>query len=99
MKRILLISLSLIILLGVSCGETIVPVVGNGAGSPRECIDMLVRAINGRDISGYGALLAPDFTFYFNPDDVGRDVNGYTIPETWGFDEEIAFLGEMFDNC
>ncbi|MCP4231481.1 MAG: hypothetical protein GY771_15215 [bacterium] len=99
MRRILLISLSVITLLSVSCGVTTIPVIGNGAGSPRECVDMLVRAVNGRDTSAYSALLAPDFTFYFNEDDVGREVNGYTIPETWDFDEEIAFLGEMFDNC
>ncbi|MCP4231788.1 MAG: hypothetical protein GY771_16790 [bacterium] len=99
MKRILLISLTLSVLLGVACKDPVAPVVGNGAGSPRDCIELLVRAINGGNIAGYRTLLAPDYTFYFNDADVGDEVDGYTIPETWDLDEESAAMGNMFDEA
>lgn len=86
MKRILLISIALAVLLGVACedeaGSTFC------ATSPAECIQYLEQAFNDRDIAIFETQIAPDFIFYFNEDDVGEEVNGYTIPETWDYEHE-----------
>ncbi len=86
MKRILLISLSLAVLLGASCKETTEP-EGPGiyGATPAECIYNLELSFNDRDISIFEIQLAPDFTFWFKYTDVGDNTNGYTIPETWDF--------------
>ncbi len=98
MKRILLISLSLAVLLGVACKETIEPGPGvdTTPETPSECIYNLEYAFNSRDIALYKLVLSPDFTFYFNPSDVGKDVDGYTIPASWSYAEDTAATANMF---
>lgn len=88
MKRILLISLSLTVLLGVACKEdTVTPDPQDYYGaSPIQCISYLELSFNARDISIFEKQLADDFTFWFSPLDVGHDVNGYIIPPTWDYD-------------
>jgi hypothetical protein len=87
MKRILLISIALAVLLGASCKEATEPEVPDYYGAtPAECIYNLELSFNARDISIFEKQLAPDFTFWFSPLDVGHDVNGYIIPSSWGYD-------------
>ena len=42
------------------------------------------------------ASLCDDFVFYFCPEDVGANVNGYIIPESWTRDEFYAAAANMF---
>ncbi|MCP4231785.1 MAG: hypothetical protein GY771_16775 [bacterium] len=87
MKRILLISLTLTILLGVACTETTGPEPPTYFGlTPSQCIYYLEQAFNDRDIGIFEKQLSPNFIFYFNPSDVGENVGGYTIPSSWDFD-------------
>jgi hypothetical protein len=87
MKRILLISLALAVLLGAACKETTEPEVPDYYGAtPVDCIHYLELSFNARDIGIFEKQLSPNFTFYFNPSDYGVDVNGYIIPPTWDYD-------------
>ncbi len=50
---------------------------------------------NNCDIDTYENLLNEDtFTFYFDTADVG---GGHDIPPSWGYDEEIAAVGNLFE--
>jgi len=56
----------------------------------------VVYSWNQREIDRFEATLSPDFTFYFNPNDVGQNPSGnYVIPESWGYDEMTAAVGNM----
>jgi hypothetical protein len=64
--------------------------------SPENVIYNLEIAYNKRDINLYKQCLSPQFTFYFNPIDVGNDVNGYEIPTSWGYEEDWTATQNMF---
>jgi len=96
MKRILLISLALAVLLGVACRETIAPEPRYFAVSPEECIYYLEKSFNTTDMVMFTAMLASDFTFYFNQADVGSDIDGYIIPSSWNYEQENQAIGNMF---
>jgi hypothetical protein len=65
--------------------------------SPSNVIYNLDLAYNKRDINLYKQCLSPQFTFYFNPIDVGKDVDGYVIPTSWGYEEDWTATQNMFD--
>ncbi|MCP4231482.1 MAG: hypothetical protein GY771_15220 [bacterium] len=103
MRRILLISISLAVLLGVACKETIGPGPESDpdytSDTPEECIYNLEYSFDNTDIGLYEAVLSRDFTFYFNPSDVGRDVDGYIIPDSWSYEEDWAATNNMYNNA
>ncbi|MCP4231480.1 MAG: hypothetical protein GY771_15210 [bacterium] len=101
MKRILLISLTLTVLLGASCKETTGPEDGvdRTPDTPEKCLYGVEYSFNHYNIGLYKAMLSPDFTFYFNPSDVGKDVDGYTIPSSWGYEEDWTATDNMFNNA
>ncbi|UCE26435.1 MAG: hypothetical protein JSW52_08775 [Candidatus Coatesbacteria bacterium] len=75
---------------------TPLPPQGN---TPTEVLVSLEYAFNNRDIDTLGAALADDFTFHFDPLDVGYDVDGYIIPDSWGRDDFLAACGNMLENA
>ena len=101
MKRIILIPLSLTIRLGVACKELTAPKPQPGytSDTPEECIYNLEYSFDTADIGLYKAMLSSGFTFYFNPSDVGKDVDGYTIPSSWSYEEDWAATDNMFNNA
>lgn len=69
-----------------------------GLDTPAGVVEAIEVAYNARDIEDYKECLSPNFTFYFDPNDVGHDVGeDYTIPDSWGYDEEIPAVENMFD--
>jgi hypothetical protein len=70
-----------------------------GLDTPAGVVEYIEDAYNTRDIDDYKVCLSPNFTFYFDPKDVGDGVAGgdYTIPDSWGYDEEVAAVENMFD--
>ncbi len=64
--------------------------------SPENVIYNLELAYNKRDINLYKQCLSPQFTFYFNPIDVGNDADGYIIPSSWGYEEDWTATQNMF---
>jgi len=65
--------------------------------TPAAVLANVVYSWNQREIDRFEATLSPDFTFYFNPNDVGRSPSGsnYVIPESWGYDEMTTAVGNM----
>jgi len=65
---------------------------GDGNGTVLETLNKFMDVWNSGDVDVYESLLTDDFTFYFDPWDVGGD-----IPFSWGFDEEITAFNNLFD--
>jgi len=70
-----------------------------GFTTPKGAAEMIEFAYNDTDIELYKKCLSPNFTFYFDPNNVGEDVEGYIIPDSWGYDLEVDAVGNMFDNA
>lgn len=96
MRRILLIFVLVSVLVALSCKDPVSPDPVYFPASPEECVYYLEKAFNSRDIVMFKAILTPDFTFWFNPIDVGSDVHGYIIPASWDYDEENRAIGNMY---
>lgn len=64
--------------------------------SPRNVVYNLELAYNTRDVNLYKQCLSPQFTFYFNQQDVGNDIDGYIIPTSWGYQEDWEATENMF---
>jgi hypothetical protein len=79
---------------------------GNGNGepppgldSPGGVVEYIEDAYTTRDIEDYKECLSSNFTFYFNPLDVGKPVGDFTIPPSWGYDTEVQVIENMFDQA
>lgn len=79
---------------------------GNGNGepppgldSPGGVVEYIEDAYTTRDIEDYKECLSSNFTFYFNPLDVGKPVGDYIIEDSWGYDDEISAIENMFDQA
>jgi hypothetical protein len=70
-----------------------------GLESPAGVVEMIEVAYNDTDVELYKKCLSQNFTFYFDPNDVGNDVEGYIIPDSWGYYDEIDAADNMFDNA
>jgi len=74
------------------------PLSPNG-NTPGQVLMSLENAFNDRDIDILGAALTSDFTFHFDPLDVGYDVGGYIMPDSWSRGDFLAACGNMFENA
>jgi hypothetical protein len=72
------------------------PILGN---TPAAVLGSIEEAFNSRDIDGLAGCLADDFTFHFDPNDIGSQIGDYTIPDTWGKEEFLGAVGKMFDEA
>ncbi len=61
-----------------------------------ETLRAFKTAFNNQDANALDGLLTSDFRFYFDEDDVGTEVNGYTIPASWGRAIFLTAVGNMF---
>ncbi len=97
MKKVILTGVAVSILLALSCKDAVSPEPGLDytAETPRHCIISLEYALNNYEADLYYAMFAPNFVFYFDDDDVGYVFNGYTIPESWGYEEECRAIANM----
>jgi hypothetical protein len=77
-------------------GGTTTPPLGN---TPAQVLISLANAFNDRDIDVLGAALANDFTFHFDPLDVGYEVGDYIMPDSWSRGDFLAACGNMFENA
>jgi hypothetical protein len=88
--------LIILALLLISCGDDdpnrpdLPPTPPLQATSPEEVTDLLIVALEGRNIERYDSLLTVDYTFVFNPLDTQND--SLDLPETWGHPQEIEAL-------
>jgi|GEM_PF-1918549 len=70
-----------------------------GLGSPAGVVEYIENAYMTRDIEDYKECLSTNFTFYFDPNDVNTVVGDYTIPTSWGYEDEIDAIGNIFDEA
>ena len=68
------------------------PVVMN---TPAAVLENVEYSWDHRDIDLFKATLSTNFVFYFNPNDVGSEVNGYIIPTSWNYQEMTTAVGNM----
>jgi hypothetical protein len=91
MKRWINLIGATLLVVGLSCTTA---TDGDVSGTILETLNEFVDAWNSCDIDTYKELLTDDFTFYFDTADVG---GGHDIPPSWGYDEEIAAVGNLFE--
>jgi hypothetical protein len=68
---------------------------------PKYVLANVEHAFNERDKALLGDCLQGDFTFYFDPGDVGQNAPGseYRIPESWSKAEFMAACRNIFDKA
>jgi hypothetical protein len=69
------------------------------ATAPAKVLTNVRISFNQRNLNVLDELLAGEFYFYFDEDDVGENPPGllwYIIPETWNRDELLGALGNMY---
>jgi hypothetical protein len=106
-KLLVMTVLSVILLNMLSCGGETSTGPDDGGGTvntPSGVVASLEQAINNLNDTAYRGLMHDSMTFYFDDDDVGDEVNGYTIPESWplsiDYPEVKSFFVETYSmNC
>ncbi len=87
-------------LLAAGCFEDVPPPRGDRVepATPAQVLTNVAASFNQRDINLLKAVLSEDFTFYFDPRDVGQSPPGkiYIIPESWSYTEFWQALNNMF---
>jgi hypothetical protein len=98
MRAIFIIGFLLTLVLAfIGCNEEgTTPTPGN---TPAYVLRSLIYAFNNRDAEMLDLALSDDFTFHFDPRDVGNDMGGYMIPDSWGRDSHLAACGNMFEQA
>jgi hypothetical protein len=91
---ILIVVFTLVTLIG--CKDDTITPQGN---TPSYVLELVGESFNRRGISVLDGVLSTDFVFYFDPNDVGNDVEGFIIPVSWGRDSHMEACGNMFDNA
>lgn len=102
-KKILILTVAFAAAAGfLSCNDGTSTGQGDGDGdttnTPSDVVASLEQAINARNEIAYRALMHDSMTFYFDDDDVGRDVNGYTIPASWPLSIDYAEIKSLYAN-
>jgi hypothetical protein len=63
---------------------------------PAKTLEAVEQAFNDRDSDDLALCLADAFTFYFDEGEVGDEPGDYVIPESWGKEEFLEAVGNMF---
>ncbi len=95
MKSITTVGLVIAVLLSfTACDDDgTTPTLGN---TPAQVLRSLIYAFNNGDIETLDGALADDFTFHFDPINVGTVIGDYVIPDSWGREDFITACGNMF---
>jgi len=88
MKKVI-ISVTLIALLALACGEEEGVTRPSPEYLPADVLESVQTSFDRRDINLLKSCLSRDFSFYFDPRDVGKNPPGstYIIPESWSYTE------------
>ncbi len=90
---------TLSVLVGCDEGIIIIEPPVTGRISPAYTVEMIEDSFNARDVNDLEYCLSTDFTFYFDDDDVGKQVGEYTVPESWTLDDFLNPVSRIFDNA
>jgi len=97
-----IITLVIITLLALACGEeegiTRPRIPVTNPVYPADVIENVETSFNQRNIDLLKKCLSPNFVFYFDPRDVGKNPPGsmYVIPESWSYTEFWQAAQKMF---
>ncbi len=85
----------------LACGEeeentTPTPLVND---SPANCLKVVAASWRDKDYGHFKPCVSPNFIFYFNPNDAGQNVGGYTIPVSWNRTEMLSAIQKMLDEA
>jgi hypothetical protein len=102
MRQAIILSLIIVALAGgllLACAveeptETESPAIVNN--SPANCLKAIAAAWSAKNYGRFKPCLAANFTFDFNPADVGEKVAGYDIPRSWTYDDVLNTTQNMF---
>lgn len=67
--------------------------------TPAEVLELIEYSFLARDVTGLERFLTADFVFYFDEDDVGKQVGEYIIPESWTLTDFLSAVSRVFDNA
>lgn len=101
MKRMLLLAAALA-LFGLACSDEEEPAPPPKQFEPSSPVNVLKNvelSFDRRDANLLSAMLGPGFVFHFDPRDVGRDIGGYIIPESWPYDEFREAAANLFSRA
>jgi hypothetical protein len=62
-------------------------------------LGLIEKSFNGRAVIVFGSSLSDDFTFYFNPEELGEQVGDHTIPEFWTRAVFLEAVVDVFDRA
>lgn len=100
--RTIIIVSALVLVALVSCDEETISYYPD-LSSPYGVLTELVYCFNHNQEDGIidrmDAVLSPDFTFYFDPDDVGDYVGDYEIPVSWTKTEMMSAITNLFNQA
>jgi hypothetical protein len=99
MRNVTFIGLAFAALLSFTgCNEegSTTPTLGR---TPAQVLEALERAFQERDAELLDGLIDTEFTFHFDPKDVGKQVGEYTIPESWTLTDFLSAVSRVFDNA
>jgi len=101
--KIILLTISITSLIfTISCLDEYVP-PRISLDSPEDTLRTFVYAFNHFNepdaIKILASTLSDDFHFYFDPKDIGKEKNGYIIPESWNKDEFLSACQNMFNDA
>jgi hypothetical protein len=85
----------------LACGDggtTPAPTIPTGV-SPESCMSAIMISWYAQNYGAFKPYLAHNFTFYFNPHDVGTSVGSYTLPASWTYAQMCDAVFTMLANA
>ncbi len=101
MRYLILFSLTVVISFAflLACDNPVLPdIVEGDTSSPVNVALAVESAINGNDMNRLLNLYSSDMRFYFDPNEVGTEVDGHIIPESWDAETDVSKIGLSITN-
>jgi hypothetical protein len=80
----------------IACKDDTITPQGN---TPAYALELVEESFNRRGISVLDGVLSTDFVFYFDPNNVGDEIEGFIIPVAWGRDSHMEACSNMFSEA
>ncbi|UCE26715.1 MAG: hypothetical protein JSW52_10265 [Candidatus Coatesbacteria bacterium] len=79
----------------MACTDTVAPRIN----TPAQVLEFLEESFNRQELSVLYKYLRSDFVFYFDPDNVGDEIDGFTIPVSWDRYNIFGACSNMFEEA
>jgi hypothetical protein len=98
MKHVTLLTVAFALLTLIACEDS----TGPQGSTPIYTLELMEESFNRQCplcISLLDDLLSDDFVFYFDPSDVGQEIDGFQIPASWTRDHHLRACENMFEQA